>query len=196
MRFEKIFELNNLNNEIKNYLKDYLELKEGEADKIKIIKALDLPKNYQIQKEFLSDKRLDNINIVIVPDELWAKGRASSESDAEKNLILFKKSDFESLADSSESAWMTHELAHCQKFLNSKEAENYEKDMQTPAFMDIKTEYNYPNNLVEQYTFSKQFEFLKSQGATRESVLEMLNETYEKEDEEFFIRILDSVYKK
>jgi len=68
--------------------------------------------------------------------------------------------------------------------------------MQRFAFEDLKTEYSYPNNPVEQYTFTKQFQYLKEQGKSREDVLAMISEHYEEEDFPFFNRLLDSVYGK
>jgi hypothetical protein len=87
-------------------------------------------------------------------------------------------------------------LAHCQNFLDSESAEAYQKNMQTFAFDDLRTEYTYPNNRVEQQTFAKQFQYLKEQGRSREDVLTMLGKYYHEEYFPFFNRLLDGVYGK
>jgi hypothetical protein len=89
---------------------------------------------------------------------------------------------------------MIHELAHCQKFLDSDSALDYQKNTRTFAFPDLESEYSYPNNPVEQYTFTKQFQFLKEQGKSREDVVKMLDKYYQAEDRPFFDRLLDGVY--
>ncbi len=137
--------------------------KEGRREKAK---AKDLPEKYRGQFEALGDERLGSVNIAVVPDDIWKKGQPT-ESSAEKNLILVRQSYFETQENTDEIAWMAHELAHCQSFMDSQSAEQYQKDMQTFAFEDLKTEYPYPNNLVEKQTFTKQFEFLKKQGKSR-----------------------------
>jgi len=182
--------------DLKQYLQEYLELKDGDAEKIGLLKAKDLPQNYQSQREALDDKRLDNVTIAVVPDDLWVKGSQPSESSADKQMILIKQSYFEAQEKPDEIAWMIHELAHCQNFLDSATAEDYEKNMQKFAFTDLKIEYSYPNNPVEQYTFTKQFQFLKDQGKGREDIMEMLDEYYHKEDSSFFNRLLDDIYGK
>lgn len=184
----------NLNEEIFGYLKSFLELKDGDAEKIESLKAKDLPGDYKKQLEFVNDKRLDNINIVIIPDDLWIKGKQPSESDAENNIILIKQSYFKAEKKPDEIAWMTHELGHCQVFLDSKNSEDYQKKMEEFAFTDIETEYSYPNNLVEKVAFTKQFQFLKEQGKSREGIIEMINKYYQEEDMAFFDKVLNSVF--
>ncbi len=180
--------------DLQEYLRGYLELKEGDVERIGLSKAKDLPKNYQGQREALNDERLDKVTIAVVPDNLWVKGSQPSESHAEKQLILVKQSYFEAQENPDEIAWMLHELAHCQNFLDSESDEAYQKGAQTLAFEDLKTEYSYPNNQVEQSTFTKQFQYLKKQGKSREDVLAMLGKYYDKEDFPFFNRLLDGVY--
>lgn len=180
--------------DLQQHLQEYLGLKEGAVERIGLLKAKNLPKNYQPQREALHDERLDSVTIAVVPDDLWVKGSQPSESSAEDLLILIKQSYFEAQENPDEIAWMIHELAHCQNFLDSESAEAYQKSMQTFAFDDLKTEYSYPNNPVEQQTFTKQFQYLKEQGKSRENVLTMLSEHYDKEDFPFFNRLLDSVY--
>lgn len=182
------------NEEIFGYLKSFLELKDGDAEKIESLKAKDLPENYQKQLEFINDKRLDNVNIVVIPDNLWIKGKQPSESDAENNIILIKQSYFKSGEKTDEIAWMTHELGHCQVFLDSKNSEDYQKKMEEFAFTDIETEYSYPNNLVEKVAFTKQFQFLKEQGKSRESIIGMIKKYYQEEDMAFFDKVLNSVF--
>ncbi len=178
------------------HLQECLNLKEGIAEKISLFKASNLPKNYQAQRDILHDKRLKNVNIAVVPDNLWTKGNQPSESSAEKQLILIKQSYFETQNNPDEIAWLCHELAHCQNFLDSKSPEEYQANMRKVAFKDLKTEYTYPNNQVEQFAFSKQFQYLKKQGKSRDDILLMLSKHYQEEDFSFFDRLLDSIYKK
>lgn len=182
------------NRDLQKYLQEYLELKEGDVERIGLSKAKDLPKNYQEQRETLNDERLDKVTIAVIPDNLWVKGSQPSESHAEKQLILVKQSYFETQENPDEIAWMLHELAHCQNFLDSESAESYQKGAQTFAFEDLKAEYPYPNNQVEQSTFTKQFQYLKKQGKSREDILAMLGKYYDQEDFPFFNRLLDSIY--
>jgi len=178
------------------HLQEYLGLKEGSVERIALLRAKDLPRNYQAQREALHDERLDDVIIAVVPDDLWVKGSQPSESTAERKLILVKQSYFEARENPDEIAWMIHELAHCQKFLDSGSPEEYQGDMQKFAFDDLKTEYPYPNNPVEQSTFTKQFQYLKGLGKSRENVLAMISEYYDKEDFPFFNRLLNGVYGK
>ncbi len=129
--------------EIKKYLQEHLGLKEGAVERIGLLKAKDLPKNYQAQREALHDERLDGVTIAVVPDDLWVKSQ-SSESSAENQLILIKQSYFETQENPDEIAWLCHELAHCQNFLDSKSPEEYQDNMQRFAFEDLKTEYHIP----------------------------------------------------
>lgn len=183
------------NKEVQYYLKDYLDLKDGDIEKLELIKAKDLLKNYQKQLEMLNDKRLNNVNIAIIPDNFWLKGNQPSESDAENNIILIKESYFKSKEKPDEIAWMTHELSHCQIFLDSETPEDYQKNMEKFAFIDLNSKYPYPNNIVEQATFTNQFQFLKSEGKNRVDILKMINNYYHEEDLPFFNRILDYIYK-
>ncbi len=182
--------------QVKQHLQEYLGLKEGIVERIGLLKAKDLPKNYQAQREALHDKRLDGVTIAVVPDDLWVKGAQPSESSAEKQLILIKQSYFETQKNPDEIAWLCHELAHCQNFLDSESPEEYKGNMEKFAFDDLKTESTYPNNPVEQFTFTKQFQYLQERGKNREEVLSMLSKYYHEEDFPFFNRLLDGVYKK
>lgn len=150
--------------DFQKFLKDYLELEDKDVERIELLEAKNLPEHYKIQYEALGDKRLENVTIAIIPDDLWVKGSQPSESHAEKQLILFREDYFE---NSDEAAWTTHELAHCKKFLDSDSQEVYQRDMKTFAFEDIESEYAYPNNKAEEYTFTEQFKYLKEQGKTR-----------------------------
>lgn len=180
----------------KQHLQEYLGLKEGDVERVSLLKAKNLPEHYQIQREALHDERLDGVTIAVIPDDLWVKGSQPSESSAENQLILIKQSYFEAQENPDEIAWLCHELAHCQNFLDSESPEAYQGNMQKFAFEDLKAEYPYPNNPVEQYTFTKQFQFLKERGKSREDVLAMLGKYYHEEDFPFFNRLLDSVYGK
>jgi hypothetical protein len=182
---------------IRQYLKEYLELKEeDDIEKVALLRAENLPEQYRTQREALRDERLNRVTIAIVPDDLWVKGSQPSESSAENNLILIKQSYFDVQENPDEIAWLCHELAHCQNFLDSESSEEYQANMQRFAFEDLKTEHTYPNNPVEQFTFTQQFLYLKEQGKSREDVLAMLGKYYHEEDFPFFNRLLDSVYVK
>jgi len=180
----------------KQHLQEYLGLKEGDVERVALLKAKNLPEQYQAQREALHDERLDGVTIAVVPDDLWVKGSQPSESSAENQLILIKQSYFEAQENPDEIAWLCHELAHYQNFLDSESAKEYQGNMKKFAFEDLKTEHTYPNNPVEQFTFTKQFQYLKKQGKNREEVLAMLGEHYEEEDFPFFNRLLDGVYGK
>jgi hypothetical protein len=80
--------------DLKKNLSEGLNLKDNSLDQIKLLTAKDLPENYQAQFKALNDDRLGNVNIAVVPDDLWIKGEQPSESNAEKNLILVKQSYF------------------------------------------------------------------------------------------------------
>lgn len=181
---------------IKKHLQEYLSLKEGDVERVTLLKAKNLPEQYQAQREVLHDERLDGVTIAVIPDDLWVKGSQPSESSAENQLILIRQSYFEAQENPDEIAWLCHELAHCQNFLDSESPEEYQGNMQRFAFEGLKTEHSYPNNSVEQYTFTKQFQYLKEQGKSRKDVLAMISEHYEEEDFPFFNRLLDSVYGK
>lgn len=188
--------MNTEQGKIKQHLQEYLGLKEGAVERIGLLKAKNLPKNYQAQHETLHDERLDEVTIAVVPDDLWVKESQPSESSAENQLILIKQSYFEAQENPDEIAWLCHELAHCENFLDSKSLEKYQGNMQRFAFEDLKTEYTYPNNPVEQFAFTKQFHYLKGQGKSRKDVLAMLSKYYHEEDFPFFNRLLDCVYGK
>lgn len=198
MKFEQ--EINNLkkvenfNKEVLNYLKNCLELKDEDVEKVESLKAKNLPENYQKQLHFLQDERLNDIDVIVIPDNLWKKGKQPSESDVENNIISIKQSYFKALEKNDEIAWMTHELAHCQVFLDSASPDDYEKNSREFAFPDLESEYSYPNNMVEQVTFTKQFQFLKENAKSREDIIKMINDYYQKEDLPFFNRVLDAVF--
>jgi len=182
-------------NEPLQYLKEYLDLENKNIERIKLLEAKNLPKHYQEQYEALEDNRLEHVTVALVPDDLWIKGGQPSESHAEKQLILIKESYYESLNNPDEAAWTCHELAHCKYFLDSGSPEEYQQNMQIPAFENIKTGHTYPNNKVEEYTFREQFKFLKKEGKTKEKILNMLKIYYKNSsDFLFFNRILDQVY--
>lgn len=182
--------------QIKQHLREYLELNESDIERITLLKVMDLQKSDKAQLEAFDDKRLVHIVIAVVPDDLWIKGSQPSESNAENKLILIKQSYFEAQENPDEIAWLCHELAHCQIFLDSESKEEYQNKKQKFAFDDIKTERAYPNNQVEQLAFTHQFEFLKEHGKSREDVLAMLGEYYHEDDFVFFNKLLDSVYGK
>lgn len=177
-------------NELRGFLVDYLELESPEeVGKIKILNVNDLAGEYREQYEFLNEPELADVDVVLVPKELWKKGGQPSESHAEKGLILFNREYFEG---GDKIAWLVHELAHCLAFKNHPK--DYDKMSKVFAYDDLDSEYSYPNNQVEAFTFRRQFEYLKQKGAKKEEIVLMLKEYYEdEEDFKFFDRILGSM---
>ena len=70
-------------------------MKEGTVERIGLLKAKDVPKTTKPSARLFHDKRLDEVTIAVVPDDLWIKGSQPSESSAERQLILIKQSYFE-----------------------------------------------------------------------------------------------------
>lgn len=180
---------------VKRRLHDYLGIKDGDVEKIVLLETRNLPPNYQAQFKAVEDERLADVTIAVVPDDLWVKGSQPSESDAENKLILIKQSYFEAQENPDEIAWLCHELAHCQSFLDCESPEEYQAKMQKFAFPDLQTEYSYPNNPIEQVAFTKQMHYLKILGKSREDIITMLGKYYDESDFPFFNRLLDDVYK-
>jgi hypothetical protein len=179
---------------IKDHLQTYLGLPADQIERIALFKAADLPAQYQSQLQALHDARLEAVTIGLVPDDLWFKGDQPSESHVSQKLIIFKQGYFEKPENVDEIAWLSHELAHCQKFLDSESPEQYQADSVRPAFDDLGSEETYPNNAVEQFAFTKQFDYLKSIGKSKEDVLKMLMVDYEAKDLPFFTKLLVEVY--
>jgi len=167
---------------------------DGDTSKINFFKTADLNKQYRLQLTAMHDARLDNVTIAVVPDAVWTKGRQVSESDAGNMLILFKESYFRTHIYPDKCAWMTHELAHCQYRLNCKTEKFYQKKLKTYAYTDLQSNHPYPNNLVEQYAFAKQFQFLQKQGIHRVEIHGFLKVFYSDEDFIFFDRLLDEIF--
>ncbi len=166
---------------LRDHLAEYLGTEtEEQRETIEFVSAKKLSGHHKEQYDFLADKRLADVQIAIVPDELWVKGGQPSESDAGNNLVLFKASAFKG---EDTVAWMTHELGHCQR-LKDTDLERYKTD----------SEAGYPDNEVERHAFTKQFEFLKSNGVTKEQILQMLEEWYHDEELEFLGGLLKEVY--
>lgn len=178
------------------YLAEYMGIDIQDAEKIKFVEAdnlRDYSEHYNEQYKYLKDNRLENIKIGIVPDDTWKKGSQPTESLANDFLILVKESYFKN-EKPDRLAWVLHELAHCKYFYGVGSSEEYEENREKLAFVDIETE-SYPNNIIEKYTFTEQFKFLKEEGETREQVVEMLREYYDDEtDFLFFDKILDEIY--
>lgn len=164
--------------------------KKCEIEKVQLIEAVNLPSQYQKGYEFINDNALAGVMIAIVPDDMWGKGDQPSESSAENGLILFKASYF---SGNDDIGWMVHELSHCQRYQNQPDA--YSKDSGIYAFDDLGSEYAYPNNKVEAFTFLQQFRYLREQGKTREDIKEMLKADYDEEkDFPFFDKLLDQAF--
>jgi hypothetical protein len=174
----------------KEHLKGYLAPENQEdLEKVELFDVSKMPEHYQKQLKFLKDERLNDIVVAVVPKELWRKSSQPSESDAAHGMVLFRQ-DYWNGPDNI--AWMTHELAHCSKFKD--EPEQYQKDSQTFAFDDLGSKYTYPNNKVEEFTFSRQFEYLKEQGMSKEQIVEGLKEEYDEEDFKLLNRLLERVF--
>ena len=178
---------------LKEHLTKYLELKNpDDINRIRLINMNEVIAEYpqyKKQYEFLNDERLSSIKIGIIPKNLWIKGKQPSESDAERSLLLFREDYFNGVDG---IAWMTHELAHCLRFLDSRD--KYASDSRSFEYVDIKSEYTYPNNKVEAFTFRKQFEYLKNLGKTKDEILDMLKENYSDKDFPFFEKVLNQVF--
>lgn len=58
---------------IKQYLHNYLGLKEAELETLVFVKAKELSNRYLSQLDFFQDKRLENVIIAIIPDAFWFK---------------------------------------------------------------------------------------------------------------------------
>jgi len=175
---------------IKEHLIEYWELKDkSQVERVHFIEAFNLPLQHRKSYGFMNDDRLAGTMIAVVPDDLWIKGSQPSESSAENDLIMFKESYFRG---NDNIGWMTHELTHCLRYKNA--AKDYNQDLSTFAFDDLKSDFAYPNNKVEKTAFSRQFEYLKGQGKTREEILGMISKEYSENDLPFFKRLIDRIF--
>ncbi len=157
---------------IDSFLQGYLDLKnQAEINEIKILQISSLRGEFQEQIKFLADESLQDVMIVVVPDELWIKGIQPSESIAERNLVLFKESYFDGL---DSLAWLIHELGHVQSFRQLKH-EGYKKVIRS----------NYPDNEVERRAFSQQFAYLRKKGLSEEEILSYLSRDYNEQELKF-----------
>jgi len=179
----------------KEYLSEYLELNTPqETEQIRFMEASDLEGEYAEQLQYLDDERLTHSIIAIVPDQFWPAGKLGpSESNAKRNLILFRESYFTGEPDRprDEIAWMLHELAHLSRYKN--DPDGYQADSETLAIESVGSERSYPNNKVEQFTFTKQFEFLTKKGLSEDRILKLLEEYYNERDSLFFRQLLSQV---
>lgn len=181
---------------IRSHLVDYLELKSPEdAERIGFVRAAELPGEFGEQFRFLDDGRLAETLVAVVPDDLWHKGGQPSESMAERGTVLVRGGYFggEREAEKDPSAWMTHELAHCQRFADLEDEDEYGRESGTPAFSGLGPD-TYPNNKVEEHAFGRQFAYLKEKGIERDQVADLLREHYGPEGFLFLDRILDRVF--
>ncbi|EKE29162.1 MAG: hypothetical protein ACD_2C00212G0002 [uncultured bacterium (gcode 4)] len=177
----------------RSYLSRYINFGQSWFERLSFVKADKLKWIYLEQFQALWDERLQDVVIVIVPDDLWHKWISPSESHAHENMILFRQGYFESVENPDGIAWMIHELAHCQKFLDSENKEDYFSEMRNPAFIDLPWS-TYPNNAVERYAFGRQFRFLRRLGKKREEILGLLEPYYSVKDFPFFNKILDEAF--
>lgn len=181
--------------EFKRYLCAYLEIES--LEKCTFLEAPHLSGFYAKQYDYFEDERLSQVMVCVVPDEIWHKGMQPSESHVPQGLILLKESYYRQEENPDEIAWLTHELAHCQKLFDSENEQEYQRDSATQAFTEIESDSTYPNNLVEKFTFTKQFSFLKESGVARQRIEELLKEFYpadRQEDWAFLQAVLDAVY--
>jgi hypothetical protein len=136
------------------FLKKYfLEQGNEGIEQISLLNASEVPLRFQNQLRVLNDERVYALTVAVVPDVLWEKNQPS-ESSAENNVVLVKQ---EYWKGNDEINWLSHELAHCLRYLNDPKV--YQQDSEEPAFVDIQGD-TYPNNKVEEYAFSRQFESL------------------------------------
>ncbi len=180
-------------NSAKNFLREYLNLNSKSFDKVKLLNNEEIGQRYKEQYGFLEDERLKNITIAVVSDDLWHKSQPT-ESNAQNHVILIKESYYNEQDLEDEAAWFTHELAHYQIFVEMDDVDKYEQSMKEIAFDGIESEYAYPNNIVEKYTFKKQFQYLKKEGKARNDIVILLMKYYEIDDMKFFDKILNEVY--
>ena len=159
------------------------------VEQVSIIDTGNVPERYRAQIDFQRDPVAPIPLIAVIPNAVWQKSQPT-ESSAEHNLVLFRADYWE---EGDDIAWMTHELGHCERF-QTQPAE-YTKDQQEFAIGTIVSEHPYPNNKVEEYAFTKQFNFLRQKGTTRAEVLKLLETYYsEPSDFAFFNELLDRVY--
>jgi len=181
--------------DLKLCLAEYLELKSPEdAERITFVRAADLSEEFGEQFRFLNDERLNEALVAVVPDELWHKGGQPSESSADRGMILFRGGYYDGEEDGARdpSAWMTHELAHCQRSIDVGD-DGYNQESEMQVFDDLGPD-TYPNNRVEEQAFGRQFAYLKAKKVGREKITELLGEHYGPDDFRFLDRILDRVY--
>lgn len=178
------------------HVREHYRENNREAPEIQVLSPEDLPEAYREQFDALSDERLEDVRIAVVPNH-WK----ISESSAENQIITFQKEYFES-GNKDDVRWMAHELGHCQYYLDI-EAESeeervarYQGDMQAKAFPDISGEYTYPNNYVEAHAFQRQFEAIKRSGIEMGDTLEILKrQDYDSDEDMMFLeRIAGDVY--
>ena len=179
---------------IRQHLRDFYKLSESSPHQIELLYANCLPEIIENQFEYFNDPRLAKIVVAIIPDELWHKGELqASESDGERLLIKVRQGYIENILEQDRTAWLVHELAHCQVYLDSPD--QYADNSVKYEFDNIGSIFPYPNNQVEAKTFSKQFQYLKSVGLSREDIIEMLKKSYtDPNDFIFFDRLLNGVF--
>ncbi len=173
----------------REFLKGYLSSENPEdIENIALIEGEKLPLQFEEQTKFLNDPRVSDTIIALIPEKLWRKSQPS-ESNAENDLILFRENYWDKNDD---IAWMTHELAHCLRYKDNPV--KYKKDSETFAYSDIQSKYAYPNNKVEDFTFEKQFQFLKQKGLNRQQIREMLMKNYDENEMQFLNTVIDKVF--
>lgn len=161
-----------------------------EVPEMGVFSPEELPETYREQFDAFGDERLKDVRIAVVPNH-WK----ISESSAENQIITFQKEYFEDEKNGDDVRWMTHELGHCQYYLDIEAGSEedrvaqYQRDMQVQAFHDVPSEHTYPNNLVEVYAFRKQFEAMKRIGIHMEDALDALKRyDYESEEDQIFLK--------
>ena len=191
---------NNLPNDLRQYLNHYLELDSKEKlDSLRLYEQSDLPTIFLEGLAYLDDPRLENVRVVVVPDNIWAKGARISEYHENHNLILVKAKYFNDPELEKAEGWYVHELGHATCFADIKgetldeRIKKYRRELEIQAF-DLESLVGYPNTKVEELAFDKQFSYLKSQGVLREEIVEFLSPHYDEEDFQFLDKILNKVF--
>lgn len=170
------------------YAKNWTKIKNPDLNKIKYIEPANFPPEFKKQFDSINDSRISKAVIIVIPKDMWGKGDQPSESHAEQGAILMREDYFLS---GDKFAWTAHELGHLLKHEGAKET--YEKDQEKPAFADISESIPYPNNVNELEAFTRQLQYLKSQGLQRDDAMKTLIEAepdYAKH-QRFFQRVMD-----
>ena len=117
-------------------------------------------------------KGFDNIKVVVIDDEdFWKNfyGSNDSKSSYKPKTIILKKSVFEKEKLSTEDvSWLVHEIGHLMFYDNlGDQLEQYMEEYHKTG--------KYTDSKMEQQAFELQFEFLKSEGVSKEECVDFVN---------------------